>query len=92
MKERVQFHFVECAWFPHNVENWKCLTDKETSPNSYSRIILDNLCVSRKGHMARSDSVRLLGISLLVDALQIMELMGGSESNLRARNVSSPPN
>lgn len=48
--------------------------------------------MSRKGHVARSDSVWLLGISLLVDALQIMELVGGSESNLRARNVSSSPN
>ena len=42
--------------------------------------------------MAGSDSVWLLGISLLVDALQIMEPVGGSESNLRARNVFSPPN
>ena len=46
----------------------------------------------RKRHVPWSESVRLLGISLLVDALQIMELVGGSESNLRAHNVFSPPN
>ena len=92
VKKRNQCHGMECAWFLYDIENRERLAIQATSRIPYSPIILDHLCMSRKRHVSRSNSVRLLGISLLVDALQIMELMGGSESNLRARNVLPPPN